>query len=849
MKLHKINVLPQIPPELSPLWEIAYNLWWSWTPIAIDLFRRMDPSLWTACEHNPVALLGRIGSARLSKLAEDTVFLAHMNRVSEELERFRTETTWMGLNHPDWEAGPIAYFSMEYGFHESMPNYAGGLGILAGDHLKSASELGLPLFGVGLMYQQSHYHQHLTHDGWQKEAYQDNDFVRLAARLVKDPQNQPVLVSVEVGGKKAWLQAWELKAGHAVVYLLDANVERNEPAQRLLTNQLYAPGFDQRLGQEIVLGIGGVRMLHALGIRPSVFHMNEGHSAFLALERIRVLVRDHHLTTAEAVEAVRASTVFTTHTPVPAGIDRFEHSSIASQLSGELRDLGMSVDDLMHLGRLDGDARQPLSMAVLAIRTSAHRNGVSRLHGKVARQMWAGLWPGVPVREVPIGHVTNGVHRSTWLADEMARLFDRYVGPQWYSEPLNEEIWERVALIPDNELWRAKDRLRERLVGFVRRRLPGDLARRGCQAGEIGSSQEVLDPDVLTIGFARRFTSYKRATLFFRDPEQVAKLITDEERPLQIVFAGKAHPADQEGKRFIQEIVHQCRRKEFRNRLVFIEDYEFNIARYLVQGVDVWLNTPRRPMEACGTSGMKVVLNGGLHLSIRDGWWDEAYDPDAGWAIGGEEQFDDPAVQDQLDSQALYDLLREEVIPLYYERGEEGLPRRWLRKMKESMRRFIPVYNSNRMVKDYLDRYYLPAREGWEKFSAEDFRVSRDVAAWRVRVAAAWPSVAVTSFDAPVREEVGMNEMVDVRCTLALGGLSPQEVRVEVCHGTLDSQGEISDPRIEPLAFDKLAEGGDAVYAGAIRAEQSGTYAFTVRALPVHPHLGDPCDMGRVAWA
>ncbi|NTU59869.1 MAG: glycosyltransferase family 1 protein, partial [Deltaproteobacteria bacterium] len=728
-QLRTFMVVPSLPERLQPLLEIANNLWWTWNPEAVDLFRRMDHDLWSATYHNPVKMLGVIDQDRLRELEGDDVFLAHMDRVAQSLGRYLAMPTWAQKAHPEFGAAKVAYFSMEFGIHECMPIYSGGLGILAGDHFKSTSELGLPMVGVGLLYRQGYFHQYLTNDGWQQEVYPENDFYNMPLRLVRDAAGHPVRIELDLPGRKVLVQAWKAEVGRVPLYLLDTNIDENAPGDRAITYQLYAPGVDIRIRQEIVLGIGGVRMLHALNVDPAVCHMNEGHSAFLGLERIRLLMGRTGLGFADTLEAVRAGCIFTTHTPVPAGIDMFPADMVGTYLGDYVQSFGLSVQDLLALGRQNpGDANEPLSMAVLALRLSGFRNGVSRLHGEVSRKMWAGIWPGVPAEEIPIGHVTNGIHVRSWLSDEMARLFDRYLGPQWYDEPLGQEIWERVRQIPDNELWRSLERLKERLVGFVRRRLSEQLVRRGAPAAEIQGAEEVLDPEALTIGFARRFATYKRATLLFKDPERLARILNDPQRPVQILFAGKAHPADNEGKRFIQEIVHHCRRKEFKKRVVFLEDYDINIARYLTQGVDVWLNNPRRPLEACGTSGMKVPPNGGLHLSILDGWWDEAYDGKNGWAIGRGEEYADPIQQDEMESHALYDLLEEEVVPLYYGRGEDGLPRGWIAKTKLSIEALTPVYNTNRMVRDYAEEYYLPALHHWSRLSQTEFQAARALA-------------------------------------------------------------------------------------------------------------------------
>ena len=849
-QLRTFTVVPSLPERLEPLLEIAHNLWWAWNPEAVDLFRRMDQDLWTQTYHNPVKMLGVIDQDRLRELERDDVFLSHMDRVSQSLGRYLAMPTWAEKTHPEFGSNKVAYFSMEFGIHECLPIYAGGLGILAGDHFKSTSELGLPVVGIGLLYRQGYFHQYLTNDGWQQEVYPENDFYNMPVRLVRDGGGKPVRIEILIQGRRVLVQAWKAQVGRAPLYLLDTNVEENAPGDRAITYQLYAPGLETRIRQEIVLGIGGIRMLHALGIEPAVCHMNEGHSAFLGLERIRLLMEKTGLTYWEALEGVGAGTIFTTHTPVPAGIDLFPPDLIHSYLGDYLQGLGITTQDALALGRpTAADGGEPLSMAVLAIRLSWHRNGVSRLHGRVSRKMWSGVWPGIPVDEVPIGYVTNGVHVRSWLSDEMARLFDRYLGPQWVDEPWNYEMWERVRQIPDNELWRSQQRLKERLVGFVRRKLAEQLQRRSASTQEQHEAEEVLDPDALTIGFARRFATYKRATLLFRDPERLARIVSDSKRPLQLVFAGKAHPADNEGKRFIQEIVHHCRRREFRKRIVFLEDYDINIARYLVQGVDVWLNTPRRPLEACGTSGMKVPPNGGLNLSVMDGWWDEAYEPEVGWAIGRGEEYQDAQTQDDVESHALYDLLEEAVAPLYYERGEDGLPRGWIAKMKKSIETLSPVYDTNRMVREYAENYYLPAIHHWTRLTQTEFQAARALSRWKNRVRQSWGQVRFTGISAEGPREQRVGGSFPVRCLVHLGGLDPRDVQVELYYGPMDPFGGLTEALKRTMRYEASRGDGIHEFSGEVPCEKSGKHGYAVRVLPHHPNLLNPWELGLVVWS
>lgn len=850
MRLRTFTVVPSLPKRLEPLYEIAQNLWWTWNPDAVDLFRRLDHELWSQSDHNPVAMLGQISQERIHELERDLVFTAHMDRIHKTLTDYMEMPTWASQNHPEFGRSTIAYFSMEFGIHESLPIYAGGLGVLAGDHFKSASELGLPMVGVGILYRKGYFHQYLSTDGWQQESYPENDFYNMPVRLIRMEDGRPVRITVDVGGRPVELQAWKAQVGRVALYLLDASLDANHPDDRLITCQLYAPGLEMRIRQEIILGIGGVRMLAALGIEPQICHMNEGHAAFLGLERIRLLMDKTGLKFHEAAESIGAGGVFTTHTPVAAGIDIFSPELVERYFTDYMKAMGVSVRELLALGRQNPDNNgEPLSMAVLAIKLSCYRNAVSKLHGEVSRSMWTGVWPRITENEVPIGHVTNGIHTRTWLSDEFARLYDRYLGPDWIYEPLGEELWQRIWDIPDNELWRAKERLRERLVGYVRRTLKKQLKARGAGAQTLRDADEILDPEALTIGFARRFATYKRGTLIFRDVERLARIMNNQGRHVQIIIAGKAHPADDEGKRFIQEIIHHCRRKEFRKHLVFLEDYDLDMARYLVQGVDVWLNNPRRPLEASGTSGMKVPPNGGINLSVLDGWWDEAYDGEVGWAIGHGEESPDVAFQDEAEASALLELLEDELAPLFYDRkGEDDLPRRWINKMKTSMQRLIPVYNTNRMVKEYTEKYYLPALAHHSKLTATDHRAAKALVRWKGRVLGDWGQVGIVGVEEEEGRERAVGEEQFVRVRTRLGSLSPEDLQIEIYFGRIDSFGSMQEPRAIAMHPTSQPAAGEWIFEGRIPCKQAGKYGFTIRVLPRHPNLINAWEAGKVVW-
>lgn len=832
----KFKVVPNLPEKLTPLLAIANNMWWVWNFEAIELFRRLDVELWRIVSHNPVKMLGSISQNLLEEAAASESFLAHMEKVQQELEWHMTRKTWCDEHEKGFEQAGIAYFSAEFGIHESLPMYSGGLGVLAGDHLKSASELGLPLFGVGLFYRLGYFHQYLNLDGWQQESFPEVDFHNMPAQLVRDAGGTPLMISVDLQGRAVYAQVWAVTVGKIMVYLMDTNIDKNEAEDRSITDGLYGGDNEMRIKQEIVLGVGGVRALRAMNKRVTVYHMNEGHAAFLALERIRIAMEEHGLSYSEACEFVTASNVFTTHTPVPAGNDRFPPEMIEAYFGEYYKAMGLNRDQFLALGReVPEDKKESFCMTVLALKTAAGCNGVSRLHGRVSRNMWRRIWPDLPVHEVPIDHITNGVQTLSWTSDEMMRLFNRYLGPRWIDNPGNNTIWQNVDHIPDSELWRCRERLRERLVSFTRQRLRDQLLARGISPKEADIANSVLDPDTLTIGFARRFATYKRGTLILRSIEKLAQLLQERDRPMQIIFAGKAHPRDHMGKELIRQIIHFCGDERFRRKMVFIEDYDINIARYLVQGVDVWLNTPIRPKEASGTSGMKVVPNGGINISVLDGWWDEAYNTANGWAIGNGEEYDDLAYQDDVESLFLYNIIEKEVKPAFYNRGLDGLPREWVARMKESMKSNTAIFNTNRMVKDYTEKFYRIAHQNHVNFEENNFKLTREFSSWKSEMANKWDMVKIVSVDITEEKEIKVNTQITVRAEVALGDIPPGHVQVELYFGALDRNGEIVEGVALPMRESGKGGKGHWLFQGQMLCLQSGQFGFTVRVMPQHP--------------
>lgn len=845
--MFSINVVPALPPALQTLRELSYNLWWSWNPEAVELFRRVDHDAWEASGNNPVRMLSLVSQARLEVAASDDGLLAHLERVWSNFQRYMTApSTWYHKNHGPPPDSFVAYFCFEYGLVDCLPIYSGGMGVLAGDYLKSASDLGVPLVAVGLAYQQGYFRQYLNADGWQGELYPENDFHNMPMQLEKR-NGAPVTIDVEYPGRHVTAQVWRVQVGRVPLYLLDANVPENQPADRHITYQLYGGDIEYRMQQEIMLGIGGMQALRALGSAPRICHMNEGHSAFLAVERIRQLVAEQGLTFAEAQEVVRAGTLFTTHTSVPAGIDLFSPQLIDTYLGRYYDALGVSRHDFMALGRqcADNDS-EPFSMAVLALHLGAQTNAVSDLHGQVSRRLWKNVWPGVPEQEVPIISVRNGIHTRTWISPDMASLFDRYLGPGWTERPADQSVWELVDEIPDEELWRVHERRRARLVAFARRRLREQLEERGAAPAEIAQASEVLDPQALTIGFARRFATYKRATLLLHDAERLGKILNQAGRPVQVLFSGKAHPKDEPAKEIIRQLVRQTRSNGLCN-VVFLEDYDVNVARYLLQGADVWLNTPRLMQEASGTSGMKAAANGAINLSVLDGWWADAYQPGIGWAIGRGETYEDLEYQDEVESNALYGLLEKEIVPLFYDRGSSDLPRGWIARMKQAMRAVVPIYNTNHMAVEYLQRLYQPADERYRTLVADQFAHAKRLAEWLARVRQHWGEVYIVGVETDGQDELVSGSIIEVRASVKLGQLGPEDVAVELYHGALDSDQEIVAGQTAAMTYTG-AERGVSLFVGKVHCESSGPRGYTLRVLPRNQDLASSFVPGLIVW-
>lgn len=845
-KLRSVLVSPTLPEPVESLRELAYNLSWDWMPEIASLFRRIDPNLWESTGNNPVAMLGLVDQRRLAKLSTDIGFLAHLGRATDMLERYRTDPRWFQSVHSEDSDLSVAYFSAEFGITGCMPIYSGGLGILAGDHLKSASDLGVPLVGVGLLYQEGYFRQYLNHDGWQLETYPPNDFHNMPLRVERSSTGAPVRVSVEFPGRLVHAQVWRADVGRVPLYLLDTNVAENSPQDRTITRALYSGGAELRIQQLMMLGIGGYRALVAMGKEPLLCHMNEGHAGFLGVERARNLMHRLNVGYDLARDIVEDGNIFTTHTPVPAGFDVFARDLIERYMSDYVRSVGISIDEFMALGRRERDEKRDLlNMAVLAIRHAVRRNGVSRLHGTVSRKLIhdGGAWTDWPEEEVPVEHVTNGVHTRTWVAPEMAALLDRYLGHEWQDKPLDPKTWEGIDHIPAEELWRTHVSLRQQLVAYVRRRLGWQLRRRGASERDLEAAELALDPDALTIGFARRVATYKRATLLFGDLERLRALIGGKDRPVQFIFAGKAHPADTPAKEFIKEITKKIKDPALARSIVFLEDYEIPVAKVLVQGVDVWLNTPQRPREASGTSGMKVVPNGGLNLSILDGWWAEGYTPGVGWAIGSGEDYQEG--RDPIEANALYTLLESEVVPLFFQRDSRGCPIEWVKMIKASMKRLAAQFSTERMVTEYVERFYLPTARRFRTISAEPRGVD-DIASWKRRLREHWHEIQILDVNAPPGADTGAPFQISSR--VRLGSIPPSDVDVQVYFGLLDARDELHEVTTTSMSHIGGADGSHS-YGATVPFPSSGRYGYTVRVIPKHPLVLVPHELALIRWA
>ena len=833
--LKTFQVYPNIPKSLQFLEDLSRNMWWCWHKDAIELFRRMDPPLWAESGRNPIAFLSKIPQNRLEKLAKDKGYLAHLKGVKEDFQA-RVLDPVDQADQENFGFGPqdtIAYFSMEFGIHESLPLFAGGLGILAGDHLKASSNINLPVSGMGLMYHHGYFRQYLNPEGWQQEAYPESDIYNLPVERVLNESGNELRISVTGPDGPIHAIVWKIIIGRIPLYLLDTDILENSPAIREITSKLYAGDAKIRLAQEFLLGVGGMRALSAMNIQVKVLHMNEGHSAFASLERLTQVKTRYNVDLKTALEIVPRTTVFTTHTPVAAGHDEFPAEYLKPYLKPLAQMLETTEKEILSWGQpLGSNPEAPLSMFILGLHAAAYCNGVSQLHGSVARRMWSHVWPERPVEEVPISHITNGVHISSFISQEFANLFNRHLGPDWYMGSRKSENISHIDDIYDGELWRSYEMNRSRLVRTCREQLVKQYTRRNAPRSVIETLESVLDQNTLTIAFARRFATYKRAYLLFMDPQRLEAIVNSKKRPVQFIFAGKAHPKDNEGRDLIKQLFQFASKPELRDRIIFLEDYDMHLARHLFQGADVWLNTPRRPFEACGTSGMKAAINGVLNVSILDGWWCEGFSEERGWRIGNGEEYEDYDYQDAVESQALYNVLENEVIPCFYDRKNGDLPSQWLEKMKATMKMAMEMFCSIRMVSDYANRYYLPAAKRFDALLANQAEEARNLAAHIKRLRSLWKSIEIQPPEKKTRSPYRVGEKFDVTAEISLGELQPHEVDVELYYGHMKSLETVISSKVEPMSVIEDRGSGRYLYGCSLTCQGSGRFGYTVRVTP-----------------
>lgn len=849
MKIHSFNVQPNLPENIKFLEELANDMWFTWNWQAILLFVMVDSKLWTAAKRNPKWFLGCVPQKRFEELSKDETFVNNLNQVKEAYYNYKKNPhTWYQEHRRENGNLLTAYFSMEYGIGEGLPIYSGGLGMLAGDHIKSASDLGMPIIGVGLFYKQGYVQQVLNREGWQNEEYPDNDWAHMPVTRVTDAQGNEITIDIPLGAETVKACIWRVPVGRTSLYLLDTNLQENTPAQRAITEKLYGGDRENRIRQEVVLGIGGVKALQAMGIKPTVFHINEGHSAFLLFQRIIDIMNEKHLSFSEAREIVWASSVFTTHTPVIAGNEHFDPALVRKYMQSYADQMHISWDEFLALGKETPESAT-YCMTVVALRLSAFCNGVAKLHGLVSREMWHNLWPNLPVSEVPITSITNGIHSASWISHELNELYRKYLfnGDQRGEvDPSDEHAWSKIDTIPNEELWKIHSVRKNKLIDLVQNRLKRQLTRQGFDIMTVKKNSRVLRPDVLTIGFARRFATYKRATLLFKDLNRLDKIVNNPARPVQFVFAGKAHPADTAGKEFIKLIVGLTQNDpRFKGKIVFVEDYNMNTARYMVQGVDVWLNNPLRPMEASGTSGMKAALNGALALSVLDGWWDEVGPCDFGWSIGGPENYKSAEERDAVESESLYSIIEQEIAPAYYEKDANGISSAWLNLMKESVKHIAPVFNTNRMVKEYYERFYIPANN-YGMILQEEGK-AQAVAQWRNKIAQNWYRVSVTDTTPQPEKAILMGDKVNFKARVQLGNLAPEDIQVELCIGLRGTLGGIV--KEEAIDMNCTGKDGDAyTYEVSMSPLNSGRQDYAMRILPANNNIPNVLTPLFIRW-
>ncbi len=841
----EVQIKIKFPKELSPLLDIAYNLWWCWSTDAMGLFESINPAAWEKSGHSPIEVLSTLNEQACTRLMNDTLFMSRLRHVHEMLEEYMEMPRWYDSKYPNVKDFLVGYFSLEYGLHESLPLYSGGLGILSGDHCKSASDVGIPFVSVGLLYRSGYFHQYTNSDGWQQERYGYNQFYSMPLKPAVNDKGEEIYVSLPMYDRQLKIKVWKLRIGKINLMLLDTDLPENHYDDREITSKLYSGDTNMRIRQEIVLGIGGVRALKACGLNPSVFHLNEGHPAFVGFERMAQLISEG-VNPRKAVELVRKSTLFTTHTPVPAGFDVFTMDQIRTFIEPIFKQQNMNLNQIMAVGRANPfDEREPFSMAIAGLRISTYRNGVSALHGEVSRKMFHYMWPQALVTHVPIEHVTNGVHLPTFMSPDFKRVLYQYLSDSWHKTPHDLRVWEKIKDIPGSVIYDTKRRLREKLVNFARKRIKAQLLNKGGSAAELLESEDVLRPDVLTIGFARRFATYKRAFLLFSDENRLRKILLDPDRPVQIIIAGKAHPRDNEGKELIKRIIHTARKPEFSKHIVFIEDYDIEVARYLTSGVDIWLNTPRRPMEASGTSGMKAACNATLNFSVLDGWWVEGFNGENGWAVGAGEDYMDNAYQDYVESHDLYNKLEQEIVPLFYSKSRSGMPEGWISMMRSALGSIPAFFNSTRMLMEYTEKYYMLLHQLKKAFESEE-NADRYFK-WYDSIVAHWDSVSIygTRLES---ESFSMNERAAGYAQIKTEGLELDDIGVYTVIEYDGDSSTLKEPTFIPMSPGEKAQDGSVTYTSSFTLARAGKLKAAFAVVPSHPFITHLFEMNKVKW-
>ena len=848
---NRITVNPQLPKRIERLSEIANNLWWSWNTEFLKIFKEIDIDLWEKVEKNPVKFLKLVSQEKLEQAANNNALLKLYDKIVNDFDGYmNSKNTWFSRNYPNNKNDLIAYFSAEYGLDETIPIYSGGLGILSGDHLKSASDLGLPFVAVGLLYKNGYFHQKINGAGYQENIYKDIDLFNLPILPVKDENGSDFKIAIKIPGKNLYLKVWKINVGRITLYLLDSDIEENEDEQyRNITLKLYGGDQEMRIKQEIVLGLGGSNLLKMLGLTPTVYHMNEGHSSFLLLDVMKDIIREKKVSFEMAKDIASSKTVFTTHTPVPAGNDIFPVGLVEKYLKGFWTKLGIDKETFLRLGMKPNDSLDNgFNMGILALKIAGKKNGVSKLHGAVSRELFGDVWPEIAANESPITHITNGIHTCTWLAPNLKELYNKYLIPYWQDSIQNDYIWEKINNIPDEKLWNEHYARKVKLLELVKENVTNRLRTSGVSYDEINEITSKLNPNALTIGFARRFATYKRGTLIFRDLERITQILNNSERPVQIIFAGKAHPADKEGQDLIRYIHEISMKPQFKGKIFLLENYNIGVARYLVSGVDVWLNNPRRPMEASGTSGQKASVNGVINFSVLDGWWAEGYNSKNGWTIGTNDEYDSYEIQDNADSQSIYRTLENKIIPMYYDRNRNGISEKWVKMMKESIISTGGKYSTSRMVVDYVNNLYMPLANLYNTYYSE----LENVAAyneWKEKVKLNWNNIKITQLNNLDNITIDAGNQIEVSCKVKLMDIQVENISVQAYTGKITEDGIIEDIKVIEM---NLAEADEAekeyLFKSRIKLTTGGNYGYTFRVMPKHEMLLDAENLNLVKW-